>query len=118
MIIAGIVGGLLAAVFGLIDFLAIPAGTRAKQIGLVHGVGNVVVVALFLISWLLRRDAPAAPGAVALVLSFLGVALGGVTSWLGGELVYRLDVAVDEGGHLDAPNSLSGRPAGEGVARR
>ena len=118
MIIAGIVGGLLAAVFGAIDFLAIPAGTRAKQIGLVHGVGNVVVVVLFLISWLLRRDAPAAPGAVALVLSFLGVALGGVTSWLGGELVDRLGVGVDEGAHLDAPNSLSGRPAREGVARR
>jgi uncharacterized membrane protein len=118
MIIAGIVGGLLAAVFGLIDWLAIPAGTRAKQIGLVHGVGNVVVVALFLVSWLVRRDAPAAPGTVALVLSFLGVALGGVTSWLGGELVYRLDVAVDAGAHLDAPNSLSGRPARDGVARR
>ena len=118
MIIAGIVGGLLAAVFGAIDFLAIPAGTRAKQIGLVHGVGNVVVVALFLVSWLLRRDAPAAPGTVALVLSFLGVALGGVTSWLGGELVDRLGVGVDEGAHLNAPNSLSGRPAREGVARR
>ena len=118
MIITGIAGGLLAAVFGAIDFLAIPAGTRAKQIGLVHGVGNVIVVVLFLVSWLLRRDAPAAPGTVALVLSFLGLALGGVTAWLGGELVYRLNVAVDEGAHLDAPNSLSGRPAQESVARR
>src|SRR5205823_7151142 len=34
MIAAGVVTGLLAAVFGLIDFLAIPAGTRAKRIGL------------------------------------------------------------------------------------
>src|SRR4029079_301879 len=31
-IAAGIVGGLLAAVFGLVDWLAIPAGTRAKRI--------------------------------------------------------------------------------------
>jgi len=38
MIAAGIIGGLLAAVFGLIDWWAIPAGTRAKRIGLWHGV--------------------------------------------------------------------------------
>ena len=31
MIAAGIVGGLLAAVFGLIDYLNIPAGTRAGR---------------------------------------------------------------------------------------
>ena len=30
MITAGIIGGLLAAVFGLIDFLNIPSGTRAS----------------------------------------------------------------------------------------
>src|SRR5919202_4494102 len=36
-IAAGIVGGLLAAVFGLWDWLAIPGGTRAKRIGLLHG---------------------------------------------------------------------------------
>src|SRR3954467_5792087 len=30
MMIAGIVGGLLAAPFGLIDWMAIPSGTRAK----------------------------------------------------------------------------------------
>src|SRR5215217_8450307 len=55
MLAAGILGGLLAAVFGLIDWLAIPAGTRAKGIGALHGVGNVVVVVLFAVSWLLRR---------------------------------------------------------------
>ena len=53
-IAAGVIGGLLAAVFGFLDWLGIPAGTRAKQIGLLHGGGNVVVVALFAVSWLLR----------------------------------------------------------------
>src|ERR687893_1065444 len=61
MIIAGIVGGLVAAPFGLIDYLAIPRGTRAKSVGLVHGVGNVVVLLLFVGSWLMRRDAPQLP---------------------------------------------------------
>lgn len=44
MIAAGIIGGLVAAVPGLIDYLAIPDRTRAKTIGLWHGVGNVVIV--------------------------------------------------------------------------
>lgn len=37
---AGLVGGLLAAMFGLIDWLAIPKGTRAKRIGAFHGGGT------------------------------------------------------------------------------
>jgi uncharacterized membrane protein len=111
MIAAGIIGGLLAAVFGLIDWLAIPFGTRAKAIGLWHGVGNVVVVLLFIISWFMRKPTPTAPGTGALVLSFIAVALALVTGWLGGELVDRLGVGVDRGAHLDAPSSLSGRPA-------
>jgi uncharacterized membrane protein len=47
MIGAGIVTGLMAAVFGLIDYLAIPSGTRAKSIGALHGGGNVLVLLLF-----------------------------------------------------------------------
>jgi len=48
---------------------------------------------------------------VALILSFAGVVLALVTGWLGGELVDRLGVGVDDGAHLNAPNSLSGKPA-------
>src|SRR5204863_9584817 len=58
---AGVVGGLLTAPFGLIDWLAVPARTRAKRVGAVHGLGNVAVVVLFLVSWLMRRANPAAP---------------------------------------------------------
>ena len=114
MIAAGIIGGLAAAVFGLIDWLALPSGTRAKAIGLWHGAGNVVVVALFAVSWLLRRGDPGNPGGFALALAFIAVVLALVTGWLGGELVDRLRVGVDDGAHLDSPSSLSGRPATEG----
>ena len=123
MIIAGIVGGLIAAPFGLIDWLAIPKGTRAKSVGAVHGLGNVVVLLLFVASWWLRRGAPDAgvagayiPSTFALVLSFAGFALAGVTGWLGGELVDRHAIGVDDGAHLNSPNSLSGRPASENAA--
>ncbi|MFL5661541.1 MAG: DUF2231 domain-containing protein, partial [Ktedonobacteraceae bacterium] len=61
MITAGVIGALLAAIFGLIDWLTIPSGTRAKRIGLWHGVGNVVVVLLFIVSWLIRLNAQANP---------------------------------------------------------
>jgi len=54
MIGAGIIGGLAAAAFGWLDWIAIPTGTRARRIGLWHGIGNVVVVGLFILSWVLR----------------------------------------------------------------
>ena len=111
LIPAGVLSGLTAAVFGFADWTKIPGGTRAKRIGAVHGSGNVLVVLLFSASWLLRGSETAAPGAMPLVLSFAGGGLSMVTGWLGGELVDRLGVGVDEGAHLDAPSSLSGRPA-------
>ena len=121
MIIAGIFGGLVAAPFGLIDYLAIPRGTRARSVGLVHGLGNVVVLLLFAASWWLRYGTPGAadahvPSTLALALSFAGFALAGLTGWLGGELVDRHGVGVDDGAHLDSPHSLSGRPAGDKAA--
>jgi uncharacterized membrane protein len=109
MIAAGVVTGLLAAPFGFIDWPAIPAGTRAKRIGAVHGLGNVVVVVMFGLSWWLRSAAPNAPQALPLALSFAAGALALFTGWLGGELVDRLAVGVDEGAHADAPSSLTTR---------
>jgi len=106
MMAAGVVTGLLAAPFGALDWLAIPSGTRAKRVGALHGIGNVIVVLLFAGSWLMRREAPAAPDPIAQALSFVGGGIALVTGWLGGELVDRLSVGVDEGAHVDAPSSL------------
>jgi uncharacterized membrane protein len=119
MIAAGIIGGLAAAPFGWIDWFAIPANTRAKSVGLMHGAGNVVVLLLFAASCYLRygEHVHHSPSTLALIMSFAGFALAGLTAWLGGELVDRLGVGVDNGAHLDAPNSLSGRPATEQSAK-
>jgi uncharacterized membrane protein len=111
MIVAGVLGGLIAALFGFIDFRGIPATTRARRIGRLHGTGNVVVVGLFAISAWIRHDRTLAADTTAFVLSFLGIALAAMTAWLGGELVERLGVGVDDGAHLDAPSSLGDRSA-------
>jgi uncharacterized membrane protein len=115
---AGIVGALVAAPFGFADWLRIPQGTRARRVGAMHGGGNLVLVVLFIASWLLRADSGAA-SATSLVLSLAGVALAMVTGWLGGELVERLGVGVYDDAGLDAPTSLhaparSARVAGPG----
>lgn len=109
MIAAGIIGGLVAAIFGLMDYLKVPAGTRAKRVGALHGLGNLVVLALFAISWAMRAAAVDwEPSAGALFFSFAGVVLALGTAWLGGELVERLSVGVDDGANVNAPNSMSG----------
>jgi uncharacterized membrane protein len=109
--IIGIVGGLLAAIFGFRDYLAIPSGTRAKNIGTWHGIGNVTITALFIVSWFMRQNSPGyIPTTLAFFLTLLGVLMAGVTGWLGGELVDRLGVGVDPGANLDASRSISGRP--------
>ena len=106
-IAVGIVGGLIAALFGFIDWLAIPSRTRAKAVGMWHGIGNFVIVVLFIVSWLIRLPNPSSPSIIAFVLALVAVAMALVTAWLGGELVERLRVGVDDGAGLDAPSSLT-----------
>jgi uncharacterized membrane protein len=113
LIAGGVLGGLLAAVFGFADWLALDSGTRAKRLGVWHLVVNDIMLILFALSWWLRRPAPDQPTLVAIVLGIIALVFGGLGGWLGGELVYRLSVGVDSGAHVNSPSSLSGRPASE-----
>lgn len=103
---AGILGALVAAPFGLVDWLAVPRGTRARRIGALHGLGNTVVSLLFLASWLLRSEG-SGPDVIALALSFSGAAISLVTAWLGGELVSRLGIGVHDDAGVNASSSLN-----------
>jgi uncharacterized membrane protein len=117
-IAVGVVGGLLAAAFGLADWLNIPNKTRAKRIGLIHGALNVVVTVVFALVWILRYGAAdTMPSTALLAIEIAAIAGSMVAGWFGGELVDRLGVGVDDGAHLNAPNSLSGRPAAGNTAR-
>lgn len=102
----GIVTGLVAAPIGLIDWLAIPKGTRAKTVGALHGGGNVLVLLLFVGSWLTRRDSEIHITTGATAMAIAGLALSMLTAWLGGELVDRLGIGVSDEAHVNAPSSL------------
>jgi uncharacterized membrane protein len=105
----GLLVGLGAALFGIVDWLGIRPGTRARRVGAWHGVGNAVVVLLFVVSWATRLgDVEYAPGILPFVVGLIGIGIAIVTAWLGGELVYRLRIGVDDIAGADAPSSLGG----------
>jgi uncharacterized membrane protein len=107
MIVAGLIGGVVAALFGFIDWLNIPSGTRARTIGLYHALVNDIALILFAVGLYLRWSTPETPPTIAAVCSIVGVAFALVGGWFGGELVERLGVSVYADANLDAPNSLT-----------
>jgi uncharacterized membrane protein len=109
-IVAGLIGGVVAAVPGLVDWLGIPPRTRARKIGLYHMIFNVVVLALFAISLAVRARGPGGYGLAgmnSMVWGWIGVAVAGVSGWLGGELIETLGISVAEGAHPNAESSLA-----------
>jgi len=107
-IVAGIAGGLLAAIAGFLDWLAIPAGTRAKRIGIYHALSNVTALLVFTaVFWMRYNSVDLAPTSRLFAIEVVALAFGAFGGWLGGELVDRLGVGVDNGANVDAPNSMS-----------
>jgi uncharacterized membrane protein len=93
---AGIVGAVLAAALGLMDLATIPRRTPAFATGLTHMGLNVLVLVLYAVSFLLRRD-NLDEGDVtvpAFVLSLVAFAVLGASGWLGGKLAYHYGVRV------------------------
>jgi uncharacterized membrane protein len=90
----GIVTALLAAVVGLVDYLALPLGEGARRTATLHLIVNVLAVGLYAASWLLRAD-PLRLG-TGRTLSYLAFAILGLGGWFGGELVFKGRVGVDE----------------------
>lgn len=109
LIAAGVVMGVVTAATGWLDWwLVTPRGSRARRIGLLHGLVNAAVLVLFAVSWAMRlAETDWMPGWPALVAAWLGVLAGGLGGWLGGELVERLGISVDENANPDAPSSLA-----------
>lgn len=97
LIAIGLIGALLAAAVGLLDFLTIPTGTPAFRTGLLHMSINLAVVVAYIVNFFWRRGSFADGGRVAvgqLILSAVSLAVLGVSGYLGGMLAYRYGVRV------------------------
>lgn len=97
LIAIGVLGALAAAMIGLLDLFAIPAGTRAFRTGLIHMSLNVAVTGAYIGNFFWRHgtytNGHAVPGGP-LALAAVSLALLGVSGFLGGKLAYRYGVRV------------------------
>ena len=95
---AGVIGALLAAVPGFVDYLDLDG--RARRLGTYHMILNLAAVALFAVNWYVRTRV--APDSLwPLALSILGVVGVIISGWIGGELVYVERVGVTESARRD-----------------
>jgi uncharacterized membrane protein len=99
LLLIGVIGAALAAIFGVLDLLNLPRRSAAFSTGRLHAILNSVALVIFLIDFIWRtntRDnwdsAPVGP----LVLSIIGLAVISVSGFLGGKLAYRYGVRVAE----------------------
>lgn len=95
----GIIGAIVAALLGFMDFLTLERGTRAYQMALTHMLINVVVLVLFIVNWFIRLDDDyEALSIIGFVLSIVALLALSVSGWIGGMLAYHFGVRVaDEG---------------------
>lgn len=95
LIAIGIVGALLAAVFGFVDLSVIGRGTPAQRTALIHMSLNLAAVVLFAVNWFIRATSDHDEvSIVGLLLTIVGLAAIAVSGWLGGKLAYRYGVRV------------------------
>jgi uncharacterized membrane protein len=119
----GVLGALAAATVGFLDVVAIPTGTRAWRLGLLHMSCNLTATALFALAWLLRRSDVAPQAGTSngyLALSIVALLLVSAGGYLGGELAYRYGVRVaDEttqaAGYNQPGDVADNRPAATGT---
>lgn len=93
--IAGIVGAVMAAIPGAIDyFYTVPPQSTAKKRATKHALINVTNLVLFVFVVYYRQTENAIP-AVVLVIEAIGVILLSIAGWMGGTLVHRNQIGVD-----------------------
>ena len=95
MLAAGCIGAIVAAIFGIIDWLAIKNG-EVKRVANWHARLNFAALAVFAISLFLRMGSYSnlvgRKLTIPFLLSFVGVILITISGWLGGELVFRYGI--------------------------
>lgn len=90
----GVIGALLAAVPGFLDYLGLRGGP-VKRIATTHMVLNLAIIVLYVFNLGLRMNRPVGGGEPGVVVSAVAIVLLAISGWLGGSLVYRHGVAVE-----------------------
>jgi uncharacterized membrane protein len=104
LIILGVLGSLPVLLAGIIKFHSIPSQTVSKTISAWHLFGNLVVVALFALSWLFRAIGnPSQPQILAVALSIAGLIMGTVAAWVSSELLDHLAEEEPSGTNANRP---------------
>jgi uncharacterized membrane protein len=99
LILLGLIGAALAAVFGTLDLLNLPKGSTAFATGRIHAALNSAAIVIFLADFLWRyltRESWDAAPVGPLIVSILGLAVVGASGFLGGKLAYHYGVRVAE----------------------
>jgi uncharacterized membrane protein/nitrite reductase/ring-hydroxylating ferredoxin subunit len=94
LMLIGVLTGLLAAVFGLADFQTIRRDSQARNIAAQHAFLNVVVIALYGFTLLIRYVEARQLSGVSFFFAAVALTLLGYSGYLGGELVYNHGTAV------------------------
>jgi len=113
----GIVGGALAAVFGLIDFFTAPMSRAAKKTAVTHLTLAAATLVLFSIAFFLRNLDPTS--IVGFALTAVGVLCLGAAGAFGGHLAYHHRIGVEERSEeTPAVRAGSGSPSAWSSGRR
>ncbi|SDS12297.1 DUF2231 domain-containing protein [Actinopolymorpha singaporensis] len=121
----GLVGAVVAATVGFLDFLVIPGRTRAYRAAILHMSLNLLAIGLYVVNFFIRSNPLGPVGWGQLILSAVGLSLLGGSGYLGGELAYRYGVRVaaestqasgfaPEASGGPGEGSGSGKPGGSG----
>jgi uncharacterized membrane protein len=114
-IAVGVVLALLAAAAGAVDYFSVKMSGRAFRTATWHALINLLVVALYTISFFLRRHDAATGGHArwpfAAALAFAGFGLLAISGWLGGRLAYEHRVGV-----VERPSAVPRQSDSESVA--
>lgn len=86
LIAFGVIGALLAAVFGFIDYFTAPMSPSTKRTATTHMILNLVVVVLEAVAFFVRLGNTTST--LGYLLTYVGLGLLIVSGWYGGHLVY------------------------------
>jgi uncharacterized membrane protein len=114
LIAIGVLGALVAATVGFLDFFMIPARTSAHRTALIHLTLNLSITAAYAVNFWWRHGTylrPEAVGAGQMALAAVSLGALSLSGYLGGKLAYRYGVRVadeevqEEGFRVRGPTS-------------